>query len=214
VRKEGIVIVQTIRELWTSVVATLVFALLVSGAYPAAVWAMGRLFSRQADGSIVRKDGVVLGSDLIGQNFTSDRYFWGRPSAAGNGYDAANSSGTNLGPLSQKLLDAVKDRVAEYRKRNGLKETDLVPADAVLSSASGLDPHISVANARLQAPRVARARGLREEVVAQFIENHTEGRDLGFLGEPRVNVLLLNLSLDEYAGRPPRSLGEVRRTRR
>jgi K+-transporting ATPase ATPase C chain len=191
---------QMLREVGTSVVATLVFALLVSVAYPVAVWALGRVFSRQADGSIVRRDGATLGSDLIGQNFTSDRYFWGRPSAAGNGYDAANSSGTNLGPLSQTLLDSVKDRVSDYRKKNGLKDTDPVPADAVLSSASGLDPHISVANARLQAPRVAKARGLREEVVAHFIENHTEGRDLGFLGEPRVNVLLLNLSLDEYPG--------------
>jgi len=139
---------------------------------------------------------------LIGQNFTSDKYFTSRPSAAGSGYDAANSGGTNLGPLSKKLLVSVKDAVADYRKKNGLKDDALVPADAVLSSSSGLDPHISAPNAFLQAPRVARVRGMREELVRHFIEQHTEGRDLGFLGEPRVNVFRLNLTLDQYPEHP------------
>ncbi|HXX94163.1 MAG TPA: K(+)-transporting ATPase subunit C [Planctomycetota bacterium] len=193
---------QTLKELWISVVATLAFAILVSGAYPVAVWGLAQVFSRQAAGSLVVKDGKVVGSELIGQNFTSDRYFNSRPSAAGNGYEADNSGGTNLGPLSKKLLDSVKDAAADYRKKNGLKEDAPVPADAVLSSSSGLDPHISVANALLQAPRVARVRGIREELVRHFIEQHTEGRDWGFLGEPRVNVFRLNLTLDEYPAHP------------
>jgi K+-transporting ATPase ATPase C chain len=193
---------QALKEFGTSAVATLAFAILVSGAYPVAVWAVAQVFPRQAGGSLVVNEGNVIGSELIGQNFTSDKYFMSRPSAAGSGYDAANSGGTNLGPLSKKLLDSVKDGVADYRKKNGLKDDALVPADAVLSSSSGLDPHISLPNALLQAPRVARIRGMREELVGHFIEQHTEGRDLGFLGEPRVNVLRLNLALDQSPEHP------------
>jgi K+-transporting ATPase ATPase C chain len=189
---------QTLKEFGISIVATLAFALLVSGAYPVAVWALGRVFSRLADGSLISRDGKVIGSELIGQNFTSDKYFTPRPSAAGTGYDATSSGGTNLGPLSKKFLDSVKDAAVDYRKKNGLKDDAVVPADAVLSSASGLDPHISVANALLQAPRVTKARGMREDLVRHFIEQHTEGRDLGFLGEPRVNVFRLNMTLDQY----------------
>jgi len=191
-----------LKELGISVLATLALALLVSGIYPVLVWGASQIFARRASGSLVEEQGKVVGSELIGQNFTSDKYFIPRPSAAGTGYDAANSGVTNLGPLSQKLVDAVKERVADYRKRNGLDDTTPVPADAVLASSSGLDPHISVKNAMLQAPRVAKARGMREGIVRHFVEQHTEGRDLGFLGEPRVNVLLLNLALDQHPGNP------------
>ncbi len=189
-----------VKELGTATAAVLAIALIVGAAYPAAVWAAGRLFPSQAQGSLVVRDGVVIGSELIGQPFSGERYFSSRPSAAGAGYDASSSGGSNLGPLSQKLADAVKDRVAGYRKLNGLPDTAPVPADAVLASASGLDPHISLANARLQAPRVARVRGMRREIVSHLVEQNTEGRTLGFLGEPRVNVLRLNLALDEFIG--------------
>ncbi len=188
----------TLKEFGTSILATLGLAVLLGGVYPAAVWGLAQIFPRQAGGSLVLEKDKVVGSELIGQNFTSDRYFTARPSAAGNGYDAANSGGSNLGPLSQKLIDGVKDRVAEYRKKNGLADNVPVPADAVLASASGLDPHISVRNALLQAPRVAKTRGIREEIVRHYIEERTEKRAFGFLGDPGVNVLLLNLDLDGY----------------
>lgn len=191
---------KVLRELAISTTATLLLALLVGGVYPLAVWAAAQLFPQRAGGSLIVKDGKVVGSELIGQNFTSDRYFLPRPSAAGNGYDATSSGGSNLGPLSKKLLDGVKDRAVEYRKKNGLKDDAIVPADAVLASASGLDPHVSLANAQLQTPRVARSRGMREEIVRHFVEQFTEGRELGLLGEPRVNVLRLNLALDQHPG--------------
>jgi len=162
------------------------------------VWAIGQgLFPRQAEGSLIQRNGVVVGSDLIAQNFEAPKYFHPRPSIAGDaGYDAANSSGSNLGPLSKKLLDAVKDRAEAYRVENGLAPDALVPADAVTASGSGLDPHISVRNAQLQALRVAKARGFSNEVIAQILKEHTEGRDMGVFGEPRVNVLKLNLAID------------------
>jgi K+-transporting ATPase ATPase C chain len=162
------------------------------------VWGVGQaLFSHQANGSLITtKDGIVLGSDLIGQNFTSDKYFNSRPSAAGTGYDATNSGGTNLGPTSQKLNDSIKAAVDAYRKQNGLAADAPVPADAVTSSGSGLDPHISVQNAVLQTPRVAKARNLSPDQVASLVQKYTNGRDLGIFGEPRVNVLKLNLALD------------------
>jgi len=189
-----------VRELATSLIATIALAVLVSGIYPVAIWGLSRLFRHKADGSLVEAQGKVVGSELIGQHFSGDPYFTSRPSAAGTGYDAANSGGSNLGPLSQKLIDGVKDNVAAYRKQNNLDEKTRVPADAVLASSSGLDPHISVDNALLQAPRVARVRGMSEEIVRHYVEQHTEGRDLGFLGEPRVNVLLLNRALDVHPG--------------
>src|SRR5205823_70200 len=129
------------------------------------------------------KDGTVRGSKLLGQNFTVEKYFHPRPSAAGNGYDAANSSGSNLGPTSQKLNDAIKERIEAYRKENGLKETNPVPADAVTASGSGLDPHISPCNAELQTARVARARGFSEDRVRSLVRQFTDGADLAVLGE-------------------------------
>lgn len=184
-------------ELRASIAATLLLAVLCCGIYPAVVWAVGQgLFSHKANGSLVRVDGKVAGSSLLAQGFTGPNYFHPRPSAAGQGYDAASSSGTNLGPTSKKLIESVKERVDAYRAENGLSPDARVPADAVTSSASGLDPHISVRNAVLQAARVAKARGLGEKEVLEKVGSHTEGRTLGVLGEPRVNVLTLNLSLD------------------
>ncbi|HSQ15618.1 MAG TPA: K(+)-transporting ATPase subunit C [Candidatus Binatia bacterium] len=184
-------------ELRASIAATLLLAVLCCGIYPAVVWAVGQgLFSHKANGSLLRVDGKVAGSSLLAQGFTAPNYFHPRPSAAGQGYDAAGSSGTNLGPTSKKLIESVKERVDAYRAENGLSPDARVPADAVTSSASGLDPHISVRNAVLQAARVAKARGIDEKVVLAKVGAHTEGRTLGVLGEPRVNVLTLNLSLD------------------
>lgn len=185
-------------EIKTSVVVTLLFAFLLCGAYPLAVWAAGQaLFPAQANGSLITDaSGTVVGSSLIGQAFTSEKYFQPRPSAAGAGYDAAASSGSNLGPTSQKLADAIRDRVATYRATNGLAPDAPVPADAVTASASGLDPHISLANARLQAARVARVRALPPAEVESLVAAHTADRDLKLFGEPTVNVLLLNRALD------------------
>lgn len=186
-----------VAELRASIAATLLLAVLCCGIYPVAVWAVGQvLFSGKANGSLVKVDGKVAGSSLLAQGFTAPKYFHPRPSAAGQGYDAASSSGTNLGPTSKKLIEDVKQRVADYRTENGLSSDTPVPADAVTSSASGLDPHISVRNALLQAARVAKARGIGEKDVLAKVEAHTEGRSLGLLGESRVNILTLNLSLD------------------
>lgn len=186
------------RELKTAVVLTVLLAVLLCGAYPVAVWAGAQLlFPAQASGSLlVDRDGTVRGSALLAQRFTADHYFHPRPSAAGSGYDAANSSGTNLGPTSRQLAASVRAAVASYRATNGLPADAVVPADAVTSSGSGLDPHISVANALLQAGRVARARELDYAPVRALVARHIEERDLRVLGEPRVNVLLLNRALD------------------
>jgi K+-transporting ATPase ATPase C chain len=191
-------------ELWTSLLLTLVFAVLLCGIYPLVVWAGAQaLFPAKANGSlIVDKDGAVRGSALLAQNFSSDKYFQPRASAAGTGYDATSSGGTNLGPTSQKLNDGIKAAVAAYRTANGLAADAPVPADAVTSSASGLDPHISVANALDQAARVAKARSLPLERVQALVAESTEGRDLGFLGEARVNVLRINVALDRADGAP------------
>jgi K+-transporting ATPase ATPase C chain len=192
-------------ELWTSLLLTLVFAVLLCGVYPLVVWAGAQaLFPAKANGSlVVDKDGAVRGSALLAQNFSSDKYFQPRASAAGTGYDATSSGGTNLGPTSQKLNDSIKAAVAAYRTANGLAADAPVPADAVTSSASGLDPHISVANALDQAARVAKARGLPLERVQALVSEFTEGRDLGFLGEAGVNVLRINVALERAAGSPP-----------
>jgi potassium-transporting ATPase KdpC subunit len=185
-----------LNELRISFVATLCLAVLLCGIYPALVWAVAQgLFPSQANGSLVLLKGRVIGSSLLGQQFAGPGYFHPRPSAAGEGYDAANSSGSNLGPTSQKLIMAVKERVAAYRAENNLAPGILIPVDAVTASASGLDPHISVKNALLQAGRVAQARGVGEEALQKKIVSHTEGRDLGIFGEPKVNVLMLNLDL-------------------
>jgi len=145
---------------------------------------------------------MVHGSKLLGQGFVDAKYFHPRPSAAGNGYDATSSGGSNLGPTSRKLNDAIKDRVAAYRKENSLSETEPVPADAVTASGSGLDPQISLRNAELQTPRVAKARGLSEEKARELGQQNTDGRNLGVLGEPGVNVLELNLALDSPGAQP------------
>ena len=185
-----------IAELLISVKATLSLAVILCGLYPMLVWVMAQgLFPTEANGSLVMRKGTMVGSKLIAQGFTDPKYFHPRPSAAGQGYDATSSGGSNLGPTSKKLVDTVRQRVENYRSENNLAPDAMVPADAVTASASGLDPHISVQNALLQAPRVARARGLGEDIVLTQINLHTEGRDLGILGEPRVNVLMLNLAL-------------------
>jgi potassium-transporting ATPase KdpC subunit len=186
-------------EIRGAVVSTIVLAVVCCGLYPVVVWGIAQVaFPGKANGSLIlEKDGTVRGSKLLGQNFTGENYFHPRPSAAGaNGYDAANSSGSNLGPTSQKLNDAIKDRVAAYHKENGLPESDAVPADAVTASGSGLDPHISVHNAELQVARVAGARGLDEAKVRELIVKSTDQPDLGILGDAGVNVLELNLALD------------------
>jgi K+-transporting ATPase ATPase C chain len=192
-------------ELRISIALTLVFAVLLCGAYPLVVWAGAQaLFPAKANGSLLLdKDGAVRGSTLLAQNFSSDRYFQPRASAAGTGYDATSSGGTNLGPTSQKLSDSIKAAVAAYRASNGLAAGAPVPADAVTSSASGLDPHISVSNALLQAARVAKARGLPLSRVQALISRFTEGRDLGFLGEAGVNVLRINVALDGAGSAQP-----------
>jgi len=186
-----------VAELRASIAATLLLTVLCCGVYPVLVWAVGQgLFSHKANGSLVRVDGKVVGSSLLAQGFAGPSYFHPRPSAAGQGYDAAGSSGTNLGPTSKKLIESVKERVDAYRAENGLPPDARVPADAVTSSASGLDPHISLANASHQAARIAAARGMTKEDVLKKVRAHTEGRSLGIFGEPRVNVLMLNLDLD------------------
>ena len=187
-----------IAELRGAIMSTVMLALVCSGLYPLLVYGIGQaLFPKQANGSLITDaSGVNRGSTLIGQNFTSAKYFHSRPSAAGTGYDPTSSGGSNLGPTSRALNDLVKDRIAAYRKENGLKETDPVPADAVSASGSGLDPDISPQNAQLQAGRVARARGVGEEKVRAAIQQCTQAPGLGILGEPRVNVLKLNLTLD------------------
>jgi len=187
-----------IAEFRISFIATLMLTVLLCGIYPLIVWITAQLFfDHTANGSLVTRKAVVIGSSLIAQRFDDEKYFYPRPSAAGQGYDASNSGGSNLGPLSKNLIDAVKKRVIDYRAENGLAADALVPADAVTASGSGLDPHISVKNAMLQARRVARARVMREEIVLDKVKAHTERRDAWVLGEPRVNVLLLNRALDE-----------------
>jgi K+-transporting ATPase ATPase C chain len=186
------------KELRTAALAIASLSVIVCCLYPLCVWGLGQLlFPHQAGGSLLSEAGTVVGSSLIGQGFTGPEYFHPRPSAAGAGYDAAASGGSNLGPLSKKLIDSVGQRVSVYRQENSLARDALVPADAVTASGSGLDPHISLQNALLQAPRIAKARGMSFEAVEKKILVHTEGRDLMVLGEPRVNVLLLNISLSQ-----------------
>jgi potassium-transporting ATPase KdpC subunit len=184
-------------QLRGSVMATVMLAVVCCGIYPVVVFGLGRAFADKADGSIiVDSKGAVRGSRLIGQNFTAAKYFHPRPSSAGNGYDSTSSSGSNLGPTSKKLADAIAQNIADYRSQNGLATNAPVPADAVTGSASGLDPHISIQNADLQAPRVAKERGMKVEDVHALITQYTDQPSLGFLGEPGVNVLCLNLALD------------------
>jgi K+-transporting ATPase ATPase C chain len=178
---------------------TIVFTVLTGGLYPAAVTAVSSvLFPRQAHGSLVTRDGVIVGSVLIAQNFTRPEYFHPRPSAAS--YDGSASTGSNFGSTNQKLIDRVKASIAQYRQENP-DYTGPMPADAVTASGSGLDPEISPANADIQVARVARARNLQPDQVRGVIAEIAEGRWLAFIGEPRVNVLRLNLALDERFGR-------------
>lgn len=173
--------------------ATIVCGLL----YPLAVLGVSQVvFPRQADGSLVRRNGVVVGSSLLGQSFTGMNYFQSRPSAAGTGYDPLSSAGSNLGPTNADFLKTVAERVKDYRDRNGLAETQAVPVDAVTASGSGLDPHISVANAMLQAERISRARRIPVSAVLQAMNDATVTRPLGFLGDEGVEVLAANLALD------------------
>jgi K+-transporting ATPase ATPase C chain len=189
------------RQLLPALVAFLVLTLLTGVAYPLAVTGVAQVvFPDRADGSLVERDGVVVGSRLIGQPFAGARWFHPRPSAAGDGYDAMASSASNLGPTNPTLLAEVRRRAAAYRRENGLWPGAPVPQDAVTSSGSGLDPQISIANARIQAARVARARGLSLADVLALVAEHTDGRALGFLGEPGVNVLELDLALDGGPG--------------
>jgi K+-transporting ATPase ATPase C chain len=197
-------------ELRSAVMVTLIFAVVCCGLYPLVVFGVAQVFFRdQANGSlIVDKNGTVHGSKLLGQQFTGDKYFQSRPSAAGNGYDATSSGGSNLGPTSSNLVATISQRITDYRTANGLATNALVPADAVTASGSGLDPHISLRNAELQAPRVAKARNLSVEKVLALVHANTDPASLGFLGEPGVNVLMLNLALDRLGSQTANKVTE------
>ena len=183
-----------------AVLVTLVLTILTGLVYPLVVTGLSQaLFHREANGSMIEVNGRIVGSQLIGQKFTRPEYFHGRPSAAGDGYDAANSGATNLGPTNQHLVDRVRDDIKKFRQENPTY-TGPIPADLLTTSASGLDPHISPASAFAQVDRVAKARGVAPDVVRGKVEQHVEGRQFGIFGEPRVNVLLLNLDLDRTLG--------------
>jgi K+-transporting ATPase ATPase C chain len=183
------------KNLIISILMTIATTILLGIIYPLVVTGLAQvIFPHKANGQLIVKNGQVVGSSIIGQGFSGPGYFYPRLSAAGNGYDAANSGGSNLGPTNQKLIDRVKADVARLQAENPGKP---VPIDMVTTSASGFDPEISPAAAEFQVPRVAKERGISEEQVRQLIAKHTQGRQLGFLGEPRVNVLELNLELND-----------------
>ncbi|HEY7405292.1 MAG TPA: potassium-transporting ATPase subunit KdpC [Candidatus Angelobacter sp.] len=183
------------KNLITAILYTIATTVILGLIYPALVFGLARLWPNQANGQLITKNGVVVGSHILAQPFTGTAYFHPRPSAAGpNGYAADNSSGSNLGPTNQKLMDRVKGDVATLQAENPGKP---VPVDLVTTSGSGLDPHITPAGAEFQVPRVAAARGIDQNSLLKLVREHTEGRQFGFLGEPRVNVLELNLALDE-----------------
>ena len=187
-----------LKELKTSAIVTLVLLVICCGVYPLVIFGAGQLlFPHQANGSLVLdSSGKPIASTLLAQNYAADKYFNPRPSAAGTGYDSTSSAGSNLGATSQALHDAVQQRVSDYRKANNLTTDQLVPADAVEASGSGLDPHISLKNAALQLPRVAKARGMSEDDLKSLVAKDTAGRDFGILGEPGVNIVKLTLALD------------------
>jgi K+-transporting ATPase ATPase C chain len=181
-------------NLMAAVLMTIITTVILGILYPLAITGIAQVaFPNQANGQLIEQDGKVVGSRIIGQAFSKPGYFHSRPSAAGMGYDAANSAGSNLGPTNKKLIDAVTANVEAARKEN---PNTPVPIDLVTTSASGFDPHISPAAADFQVPRVAKERGLSETDMKLLVEGHTEGRTFGFFGEPRVNVLELNLALD------------------
>ena len=194
---------ELLQEIKVSVLTMLALVIILCGIYPLVVWGIAQVaFPSQANGSLVEVRGQIVGSGLLAQNFIRPQYFHPRPSAAGDtGYDGTSSGGSNLGPLSQKLYDQIKERVDKYRSENNLLAATPVPADAVTASGSGLDPHISLRNAEIQAPRVAQARKLSAGEVTRLIQDLTEGPDLGFLGDPGVNVLRLNLALDALSAK-------------
>jgi potassium-transporting ATPase KdpC subunit len=187
-----------LKEIKTSLIVTVILLVICCGVYPLVIFGAGQLlFPKQANGSLVLDEkGNPIASTLLAQNFTADKYFNPRPSAAGTGYDSTSSGGSNYGATSQALHDAVKQRVADYRKANNLPDSQPVPADAVTASGSGLDPHISLKNAAFQVPRVAKARGMSEDDLKALVAKYTDGRDFGILGEPGVNIVKLNLALD------------------
>lgn len=186
-----------LRQLSSAMRLTLFFTVLTGLAYPALVTGLSQLlFPEQANGSLVSRNGRVVGSSLIGQTFTRAEYFHARPSAAGDGYDPRASSGSNLGPTSQKLVDRVKASEAQFRMENP-DFSGTIPADALTASGSGLDPHISPATAQAQITRVANSRSVTPSQIQRLIDQYTEPRSLGILGEPRVNVLMLNIALDQ-----------------
>jgi K+-transporting ATPase ATPase C chain len=188
-----------IRQLGPSLMAVLVFTALCGIVYPLVVTGVAQVaFHDKANGSLIEVDGVVVGSRLLGQQFAAPEYFHPRPSAAGAGYDGLSSSASNLGPTNPDFLASIEQRVAAYRAENSLPATQEVPVDAVTASGSGLDPDISVANAKLQAPRVAAARAMTVDEVLKAVDAHTTGRQLAIFGEPGVNVLELNLALDGH----------------
>ena len=185
------------KQLQPAIAMTVVLCILTGGLYPGVVTGLAQvLFNRQANGSLVTVNGRVVGSALIGQPFTKAEYFHGRPSAAGGGYDATASSGTNKGPTDLKLADTLVAQAVDAAVKEDGAVKGKVPADMATSSASGLDPHISPANAYLQVGRVAKARGVDSAAVRALLDRHVEGRQFGFFGEPRVNVLLLNIAVD------------------
>ncbi|MEK6299165.1 MAG: potassium-transporting ATPase subunit KdpC [Acidobacteriota bacterium] len=184
-----------LKQIYPAITMTIVLTVLLGIIYPLVVTGLAQvMFPAKAGGSLIEKDGKVIGSSLIGQPFTGPGYFHSRPSAAGSGYDPTASAGTNLGPTSQKLKDNIKKAAESLREEN---PGSPIPIDMVTASASGLDPHITPAAAEFQVPRVARERGMSTDQVRKLIREHSEGRQFGLLGEPRVNVLELNLALDE-----------------
>ena len=193
----------TLHHLVTAVLYTIVSIIALGLIYPLVIWAIGTvLFHHQAEGSLVYDErGTLVGSELVGQNFTKPQYFHGRPSAAGKGYDPTSTGGTNLGPTSKKLIDSTKSTIAALRKENP-DATAPIPMDLVTSSASGIDPDISPEGAYYQAPRVAKARGMMNDAVRTLVAAHVTQRQFGLLGEPRVNVLDLNRALDAQGASP------------
>ncbi len=185
------------KQLMIAIKATILLTVLIGLVYPLAVTGLAQiLFPHTANGSLVVVNGKTVGSELIGQSFTSPKYFHGRPSAAGNGYDGLSSGGSNYGPTNQHLVDRVSDDVKKFRSENP-SYTGPLPSDLLTASGSGLDPDISPASAEVQVARVAAARGMSPDSVRQLVAAHTEGRQYGLFGEPRVNVLELNLALDQ-----------------